>query len=102
MTSRSGNILTFYGDLPAFSSRSDRRCLSRPDAFDHATEIVVGNRLPVLAHRDDSLVHLRDFVHGECEADDFAAPLHGVPPRMAAEDELLRRLSHILGPHDFV
>ena len=77
-------------------------CWPARDALDHAPEVVVADRLAMLAHRDDRVVDLREFVGRQHEPELLGAALHGVTARVAAEHELLGVLADVLRPHDFV
>src|SRR5260221_7314657 len=75
----------------------------RPDALDDPTEIVVGDRLAVLAERDHRAVDRFDLLAGEREAERLAARLHGVAARVTPEHEARAdRLPDIFRPHDLV
>ena len=62
----------------------------RAHPLDDAPEVVVADRLAVLAHRDHGVVDLLELVGGQREAERLAALLHGVAAGVAAEHELRR------------
>src|SRR3954469_901420 len=115
MTSRRGIIPTFYGIewrrrngpvcprcpvVPRGSVRSavsDVSCVRLPpDPLHHALEIVVGDRLAVLAHGDDRVVHEDELVLRERDVQHLDASLYCVPAGMTAEDQLVGALSDVL------
>ena len=59
-------------------SAGDFGGLSRSHSLDHAADVVVADRLAVLAHRDDGVVDLRELVGGEREAKLLGALADGV------------------------
>src|SRR5215813_7719765 len=96
MTSRSGITRRSYSVSVAdrLDMRGGRRQCSRGlrrlNPLDDATQVVVADDLAMLAERDDCAVDEVEIGGGQREAERFAAALHGMPARVAAEHETRR------------
>src|SRR4051812_21546332 len=78
------------------------RRLTGPDALDHAADVVVADRLAMLAHGDDRVIDLRQFVARQGQSELFGALPDRMATRVAAEHELVRVLPDVSRPHDLV